>query len=527
MRKGFTLIELLGIIILIGIIGLIAVPAVTNLVQSSKERMYDNQVAMIKGAAKKWAVQNVNELSESKPVFLSIDKLIKEGTIQQNDVKDPRRGNQNMNGCVVIEFDKNYKSYQYQYIEDECTLLVSVGEYNENKKVNSPKIVTGLTPVKWEDGTWVETTENDPEWYDYDNKKWANARTKDGSMWVWIPRYVYNISSGWHQQDEAPIDIRFSIITDDTIGGTTTIVNTGKANDSNGTWTNHPAFTFGDKELTGIWYAKFEATAREDVESKTSWGCYNSDNSIDKHVKIIPNANSWRCIFIGNMFTVSRNMETDDAYGWGTSGEGIDTHLAKNIEWGAAAYLSQSKYGKMEEVWRNNSNIYMTGCAGTAVYGASFAGCQNTYETLDGQQASTTGNITGIYDMSGGSWEFVSGHLDNNHPVFTTWAKSIIDADPKYSDLYPVTVDSALTNYENSKNLKGDAVYETSSSKDGETSWYGDLAWPHEKDNAWYLRGGFWNDHGGDAGLFHFAQNDGDRYSYFGFRPVLVVGDGL
>lgn len=127
MRKGFTLIELLGIIILIGIIGLIAVPAVTNLVQSSKERMYDNQVAMIKGAAKKWAVQNVNELSESKPVFLSIDKLIKEGTIQQNDVKDPRRGNQNMNGCVVIEYDKNYKSYQYQYIEDECALLYQLG----------------------------------------------------------------------------------------------------------------------------------------------------------------------------------------------------------------------------------------------------------------------------------------------------------------------------------------------------------------------------------------------------------------
>ncbi len=23
--------------------------------------------------------------------------------------------------------------------------------------------------------------------------------TEDGSMWVWIPRYAYNITSGYHQ----------------------------------------------------------------------------------------------------------------------------------------------------------------------------------------------------------------------------------------------------------------------------------------------------------------------------------------
>ena len=27
----------------------------------------------------------------------------------------------------------------------------------------------------------------------YENKKWANAKTEDGSMWVWIPRYAYKV----------------------------------------------------------------------------------------------------------------------------------------------------------------------------------------------------------------------------------------------------------------------------------------------------------------------------------------------
>ena len=35
-------------------------------------------------------------------------------------------------------------------------------------------------------------------WYDYDKKQWANAKTLDGSYWVWIPRYAYKITSGFH-----------------------------------------------------------------------------------------------------------------------------------------------------------------------------------------------------------------------------------------------------------------------------------------------------------------------------------------
>ena len=59
--------------------------------------------------------------------------------------------------------------------------------------------MTGMSAIKFTDptdsaeGTTVDTTSSDTEWYNYENKKWANAKTEDGSMWVWIPRYAYRI----------------------------------------------------------------------------------------------------------------------------------------------------------------------------------------------------------------------------------------------------------------------------------------------------------------------------------------------
>lgn len=68
-----------------------------------------------------------------------------------------------------------------------------------------------MTPIKWNGTTEVITTEDDPEWYDYNQKKWANARIKDGSMWVWIPGYAYKITSGYHSNAviEKPINKKY------------------------------------------------------------------------------------------------------------------------------------------------------------------------------------------------------------------------------------------------------------------------------------------------------------------------------
>lgn len=80
-----------------------------------------------------------------------------------------------------------------------------------------------------------------------------------------------------------------------------------------------------------------------------------------------PGVQSLRSVTVGNFFTASRNMETNNRYGWGTDGKGFDTHFMKNTEWGAIAYLTHSDYGNDHEVWLNNSSKYYTGCSSGAV----------------------------------------------------------------------------------------------------------------------------------------------------------------
>ena len=89
------------------------------------------------------------------------------------------------------------------YIDDVNKGNINSGEDEEeiNKNIpNKPKLKQGMTAVKFNEptqdsiGTMLDTNENDNEWYNYEEKKWANARTEDGSMWVWIPRFAYRIN---------------------------------------------------------------------------------------------------------------------------------------------------------------------------------------------------------------------------------------------------------------------------------------------------------------------------------------------
>ncbi|MGI6325187.1 MAG: hypothetical protein ACOXZS_04540, partial [Bacilli bacterium] len=64
------------------------------------------------------------------------------------------------------------------------------------------------------------------------------------------------------------------------------------------------------------------------------------------------------------------------------------------------------------------------------------------------QKASTTGNIYGIYDMSGGAWERVSAYVNNAHTNLTTYGPQIISADSKYKDIYAMgATDTQANNY--------------------------------------------------------------------------------
>lgn len=406
---------------------------------------------------------------------------------------------------------------------ESCTVNLITWKNN-----NAPVLVAGMTPVKW-NASNVEstTTASDSEWYDYSAKKWANAKTADGSYWVWVPRYAYKITSGYHTGGEltaGEIDVKFLVGKGNLSKDGTKIETSGYNADTKNTsmhYFTHPAFTFGSEEITGIWVAKYEASV-----NPTSDACYTSESAANcNKTTLIPafksNIKSWRFIQIGNIYEVAYNLKSKSNYGW--NGTTVDTHLIKNTEWGAVAYLAQSAYGANQEVWINNNNTYVTGCAGSSVSAGNYAGCQNAYNTSTGGKASTTHNITGIYDMSGGTYEYTASYVNNGDGSLTTNGSQIISANAKYKDVYAKgSTDSASLNYEANKNKYGDAFYEISKSYENSNSWYEDVSGMPYSTSPWFLRGGHHNSTTG-AGLFFYFPFAGASDIGSGFRAVAII----
>ena len=78
-------------------------------------------------------------------------------------------------------------------LQEIASRVPSVEGYNDIKKVNSPKLAEGMIPVKWNTSknVWVVCDENDPTWYNYDSKEWANVMLRDGKY-----KTVDNVGEG-------------------------------------------------------------------------------------------------------------------------------------------------------------------------------------------------------------------------------------------------------------------------------------------------------------------------------------------
>lgn len=391
----------------------------------------------------------------------------------------------------------------------------------------APELDDGMIPVVI-DNSGSETTiktisKSDSNWYNYANKEWANVVLTTSSSrskylnttgvsvsesdilayLVWIPRYKYKIwtTTTSSEGSEQPIKVVFEDKTTPKSTGTTV-----------GSYRTHPAFTFGDTELNGMWVGKFETTG--DATTPT----------------VKPNLQSLRSQNISTQFSTAQKFGTS-TYG---STSKIDAHMMKNSEWGAVAYLSHSKYGVNREIYINNSSDYYTGRSGGNVGGSTAINTvytnqtsttkYNTYGfyTWDGylldyntntkssthdisKVASTTGNITGVYDMSGGAREYVMGNYNNT--ISSSGFGTLPDS--KYYDDY--TTDNSLTAC-NGGICYGHALSETA-------SWYSDYA-VFVNSNPWSMRGGRYI-HGVSAGSFNSDSSNGYASSEVSFRLVL------
>ena len=411
-----------------------------------------------------------------------------------------------------------------------------------------PILKDNLIPVVISDTGAVTKADTTTAWYSYTDKKWANSvilkdesityqdgevipETNIESYFVWIPKYSYQIwdlgnysslTSISNKTQEIKIKFGTDNTSDSVSGECTTPFsnNQGIAGSSGnckiGDYMTHPAFLAFD--TNGLWVGKFEtgydgATTTEAAEV----------NSVDTSKIIIkPNVYSWRSITVGNMFKNSYDYQRD-----------LDSHMMKNTEWGAVAYLQHSKYGSMTSIRINNNSSYITGYSATLEPTLSYNGgisidgnrVKSTSLGVDGTYtvnylnsnstfSSTTGNYSGIYDMSGGAWDYVMGYTtsattegglsgitDLYHNFFNDNTYS------KYWDKYTSTV---TTNY--NRKILGDATGEMGSfgsekDPDGITrsksSWYKDYAYFANSSGSWFARGGDWSN-GTEAGSFAF-----------------------
>ena len=280
--------------------------------------------------------------------------------------------------------------------------------------------------------------------------------------------------------------------------GLTNETSTGRKSFDNvsgqGKWNIHPAFNYGTA-VSGLWVAKFEAS-----------------NGSGK-IKVEPGVQSWRSVTVNNIYTSCLNYNKT-----------LNSHMMKNDEWGAVAYLSKSKYGKQnEEVWINNSSSYITGSAGNSASASGNTGTTTDYTSTQGVKASTTGTVYGVYDMSGGAHEYVAAYVNGENNRLIIYGKALINGETKTKNVYEkASRDYYEDNYNANSSKYGDAVYEVSKSGGYYSSWYGDYSHFPDFYGYFFERGSGYS-RGAYAGVLAFHYSSGGSTNGYSFCPVLAV----
>ena len=256
--------------------------------------------------------------------------------------------------------------------------------------VNKPELYEGMIPVYYSDGDWKIADKTNSQkssyWYNYDESRWANAVFvnneiyKDAKVgtkvnqedilgyYVWIPRFKYKLwNNGVEFTDSYDaynkgIDIVFESGVNSS--GTIKCVD-GKCGAKENEYLTHPAFS---DNLRGFWISKYEIS---------------NDNKFIPNVESLKNENldSYKNIISGLSTTYKINDK-------------VDSHIINNLEWGATLYLSHSKYG-----------LCLTD-------GCKKIGTNESYVSENNKEDTTTRNVYGVYDMSGGTAEYVVGSVD-------------------------------------------------------------------------------------------------------------------
>ena len=533
-KNGFTLIELLAVILILGVIALIAIPTVNNIVVEAK-----------KGAATTSAANYINSVENAvAKSMLTLEEVLTSSTYDVSELNSkinlsgttPTKGSLSVdsNGLVtfaslcVNNFKITYNNSVTTVVANNCDDMTYL---EANLNGTNPVLGTNMIPVNIANDGTVTYANTNAAWYNYEDKKWANAvMLSSGSFnvgdiipdssirsyFVWIPRYKYKIFDEGNYNstptqtpgvsDATTIEVVFENKNQTVSNGT-----------SVGSWLTHPAFT--TMNVDGFWAAKYE-TGYLGATSTLTAEVASSDSS---KIIIKPNVYSWRNNNVYNIFLSSYNYDRVN-----------DSHMMKNTEWGAILYLAHSVYGSKAKINNNNNSSYKTGYSSlptanqTVIPGVTGDGSiyNSLYNTDNGYLASTTGNITGVYDMSGGAHEYMASYVTGFPGTSGFTTTTLADYNPKYFDVYS----SSSTSVSYNLRILGDATGELGpflsyADPDGSSrkhnNWYRENSYFLDTAMPWFCRGGYY-DRGSLSGQFYFSKNTGAAVVYLGSRVVLT-----
>lgn len=305
--------------------------------------------------------------------------------------------------------DDDFVEYTHTFYDGSNRENLKV-EFDAAKGVNRPLLTEDMMPVRMyfnEDATISSNPVKDiydENWYDYSktSPNWANIKMNNGTYYVWIPRFAYKVEDFYRGTSLA--NVPSSAIKIVFLKGTTDYMSNDEVIPAG--YQVHPAFKYYDEngiktDIPGFWVAK-----------------YNVNDMVDVVYRVAGEGDS--------ILAALDEVELTEIHGNSpTITSQLSSHLLKNTEWAAVAYLSFSTVGK----------------------------------TSDG--SSLQNNASAIMDLN--VRQFVAGVLDGEIPS---------DESTNF-DIYDVTVDDNLQYDSLEEKQFGDAMLATSSGTSTNSSWFG------------------------------------------------------
>ena len=528
-NKGITLIALVITIIVLLILAGVSIAMLTGengVLTKATEAKEQTEIAQEKeeismsyAAAKANKVAQISEDVTADELNTELDKLNSQGDADDSDglkvtypnghIYEIEQSTGKITGPIGEEPPEENTAENPEYWEkttkddNEWYSYADTSNGNQSVKVNAPKLKGAMTPIKYVGEDKSEQT----------GSKWANAITQDGSMFVWIPRYAYKITKGYHTNQVGTIEVAFIDTNNNFLNGETGTLTsnpeqvTYKEIDGEQVqqeWLVHPAFTSnaenggGFGEISGLWVGKFETTKTEDtlVVKPLQTGLVETST-------------------VGEQYEIALEATFGET-------QSLNSHMAKNSEWGAIVYLAHSKYGtngqkvEQQEEW-------ITG------------GGYNSKEIYtNNKKQSTTHNAYGVYGMNGRSTEFTASYV--NYSTISINIKlqndggSLFGKDEherttstKYKTVYEASGLNQEETYMLAEEKKGDAIYETSNtSMANKGAWFEASTFFPNSQNPFFARS-FVKDY--SSSMFFYIADAGFRMGdrTEGLRHILVT----